>query len=338
MNKTLQRRIALALVAALMLLCTACGSNLNDAFDNGADRFGEGKETLNHTMPNSGALLTHLIEQFSGSLEPPFSQQMDDDAFDRAQNRADKDTGGKPSTSLVPVVTNEQELKQVFLDAYVASATRLRFRVAGGYSVLLTGDRLNDIYRDLQRQDPIGVSSVSEWSYGVRGDSYIVEISYHIGVAELNRIKKETPTLVKEAIREMNVSSTDHYTLICAVNEYLCDTVVYPSEKPYPPLTHTPYGAFNGDAVCEGYATAAKLMLNELGIPCDIQNGVCTDGGGHAWNLVKLKGQWYQMDVTWNDGSKQRTDYLLVTDAYMKKSRSWDESDYPKSATTPYKP
>ena len=186
--------------------------------------------------------------------------------------------------------------------------------------------------------DPIGVAAVAGWSYGMRGDEYIVEISYNIDVAQLNRMKSETPGLVQKAIQEMNAGTTDHYEIICAVNEYLCDTVVYPDSEPYAPETHTPHGAFNGDAVCEGYATAAKLMLNELGIKCDIQTGVCTNGGGHAWNLVELEGQWYQMDVTWNDGSPRRTDYLLVTDDYMKKSRSWDESDYPQSASTAYRP
>jgi hypothetical protein len=118
-----------------------------------------------------------------------------------------------------------------------------------------------------------------------------------------------------------------------------CDTVYYPASEPYAPLTHTAYGALaNGEAVCEGYACAAKLLLNELGILCDIQFGVCTNGGGHAWNLVELDGQWYQMDVTWNDGSADRSDYLLVTDDYMRKSRTWDESDYPACAQTAYAP
>lgn len=335
MNKTLQKCIALLLVAVLLLLNTSCGGGMPSTFDDGATRFGEGKENESYLPSNSGALLSQLIDQFSGSLEPPFSQQMDDTAFDRALEDAKHD---KQFSSKIPVVTNEAELRQVFLTAYVATATRVRFRVANGYAPSLTGDMLNDIYRDLQRQDPIGVSSVKSWSHGRRINEYIVDIAYDISVAELKRIKKETPALVKGAIAEMNVSSTDHYTIICAVNEYLCDTVVYPSSEPYPPMTHTPYGAFNGDAVCEGYATAAKLMLGELGIDCDIQNGVCHNGGGHAWNLVKLNGQWYQMDVTWNDGGGRRTDYLLVTDAYMKKSRSWDESDYPKSAITAYKP
>ena len=127
------------------------------------------------------------------------------------------------------------------------------------------------------------------------------------------------------------------YEKICAVNEYLCDNVYYPDEEPYEPVTHTAYGALkNGCAVCEGYACATKLILNSYGVECDIQVGDCLNGGGHAWNLVKLDGAWYQLDVTWDDQSNDRSDYLLVTDEYMKQSRTWKESDYPISSKVPF--
>lgn len=334
----MKRLLALLLAMLALVSLTAC-SEIPDRFQDGADRFGAGKEEGNYYLPNSGALLAQLIEDFSGSLEPPFSQSMDDTGYDDAQKRAEEESGESGGfQSQVVTVANEEQLRRAFLAAYVDTAPRLQFQTAEGYQPRLDGQLLNDIYRDLQREDPIGVAGVSAWSHGNRGSDYIVEISYSFSREELNRIKAETPGLVDKAVAEMNLSTTDHYEIICAVNEYLCDTVVYPPNEPYPPLTHTPYGAFHGDGVCEGYATAAKLMLNKLGIRCDIQTGTCHGGGGHAWNLVELEGQWYQMDVTWNDGGGRRTDYLLVTDSYMKQSRSWDESDYPRSATEPYKP
>ena len=358
MKKELMKRVSVMLILLVLLFTSACGTSVPGQFDDGANRFAAGKDEENYYLPNSGALLSHLIDEFSGSMTPPSSQRMDDEDYDEAKKRAeededkgsteDPDTGEDPTGSTDPtggetaggvmLVENDTQLKRAFMDAYVPSAPRVHFEVSNGYTVNLNGDLLNDIYRELQREDPIGVCAVAQWSYGVRGNEYIIEITYNIPVDELNRMKSETPGLVQKAIQEMNVNSNDHYTIICAVNEYLCDTVVYPPNEPYAAVTHTSYGAFHGDAVCEGYAIAAKLMLNELGIRCDIQVGVCTNGGGHAWNLVELENQWYQMDVTWNDGGGRRTDYLLVTDAYMKKSRTWDESDYPKSATTPYSP
>lgn len=79
------------------------------------------------------------------------------------------------------------------------------------------------------------------------------------------------------------------------------------------------------------------MMLNELNVPCDIEVGECINGGGHAWNLVQLDGEWYQMDVTWNDGGNWQ-EFFLVTDDFMRQSRTWNESQYPVSADKAYAP
>jgi len=59
------------------------------------------------------------------------------------------------------------------------------------------------------------------------------------------------------------------------------------------------YGAFVDHlTVCQGYAIATKYLLNYLGIDCMVAT---SSGGGHAWNIVKLNGQWYHMDVNSDD-------------------------------------
>lgn len=336
---------ALLLIMALLVSMTACGSSVTDLMDGGADRFAAGKTEDNYSLKNSGALLESLIDNYSGSYKVPDSTRMDDDAYDdhkQAQEddpQAPTDDGGTPSApQTVPQVDSWDDLLQVFYDAYAATETYLEFELTGGFTIDPAVD-LQESYNELQRRDPIYVCCVKSWSWGNRGTNYIFDISYNVDVNELIRIKDETSAYVDTALSRIDTTGMSDYEIVCAVNEYLCDTVYYPDSEPYAPLTHTVYGALaNGEAVCEGYACAAKVLLNELGIYCDIQFGVCTNGGGHAWNLVQLEGQWYQMDVTWNDGSADRSDYLLVTDDYMRKSRTWDVSDYPACADTPYTP
>ncbi len=61
------------------------------------------------------------------------------------------------------------------------------------------------------------------------------------------------------------------------------------------------YGALvDGKAVCEGYARAFQLLCNKANIDCVLLSGT-TDSANHAWNGVKIGGDWYQIDVTWND-------------------------------------
>lgn len=344
--QTPKRLIILVLIAALLLSLTACAGAPTDIMDSGADRFASGKEEDSYHLKNSGALLDELIDNYSGSYYIPGNTKMDDDAYDQAKqdpadptdpDSTDPTDDGSAGDSLV-LVRDWNDFLAVLYDTYAATSEHLEFQVAAGYSLDLSVD-LQKSFTQLQREDPIYVGSVESWCWGVRGNEYVLEITYTMDVDKLIQIKDATQDLVDDAVSKIDTTGKSDYEIVCAVNDYLCDTVYYPPTEPYAPITHTAYGALNnGVAVCEGYACAAKLLLNELGIPCDIQVGTCTGGGGHAWNLVQLDGQWYQMDITWNDGSSDRDDYLLVTDDYMRKSRTWDTSEYPVCAPAPYTP
>ena len=64
------------------------------------------------------------------------------------------------------------------------------------------------------------------------------------------------------------------------------------------------YGVFvNKKAVCAGYAKALQYLLNRFGIECTYATSQT-----HAWNLIKLEGDYYHMDVTWGDGSDTKAD------------------------------
>lgn len=318
-----------ALILALLLLLTGCHMGPPPILDSGAAQFGEGKEEENYSPVNSGALLESLIDQYSGSYYRPSGAPMDDSQL------GDLPEAG---TSTTYQVGSWEDLLSVLHRTYADTAAYVEFELVNGF----TFDPYNDLdttYRELQREDPIFVSCVSAWSWVPNSVPFKLKIRYSMDVPTVISMKEQTAGLVDAAVAELHTAGMSDYEIICAVNEYLCDTIYYPDSEPYAPETHTAYGALaNGIAVCEGYALAAKLMLNELGIACDIQTGTCIGGGGHAWNLVQLEGQWYQMDVTWNDGSGTRQDYLLVTDAYMQKSRTWNYADYPASASEPYTP
>lgn len=68
------------------------------------------------------------------------------------------------------------------------------------------------------------------------------------------------------------------------------------------------YGVFvNKKAVCAGYAKALQYLLNIHGIECTY---ITSDT--HAWNLIKLEGDYYHIDVTWGDGSDTKKDKITV--------------------------
>lgn len=349
MKSVRNRLLSLLLIAAMLLPLVGCGSapQAEEIWGDGAARFGEGKEEKDYSLAASGKLLDEMIEKYSGGYQPPTGREMTDDEFDDAREQTgggaapgdDTPTPATPAPDTVYGQVNSRvELERLMLSAYQQTSTYLSFSTGGGYDPDL-GLELEPVYRDLQREDPINASCVESWTWGVNAGTYIISINYSIPAQELADLKAQTLGLVQKAVSGIDSRGKSEYELVCAVNDYLCDTVYYPPQEPYEPVTHTAYGALaDGCAVCEGYACAAKLLLNALGVSADIEVGTCIDGGGHAWNLVKVDNAWYQVDVTWNDCSNARGEYLLVTDDFMRQSRTWIYSDYPSTPSVPYTP
>ena len=97
--------------------------------------------------------------------------------------------------------------------------------------------------------------------------------------------------------------------------KYIHDTLAgmaeYDMNAPY---NQVAYSAIeNGRTVCAGYARAFQLLMIELGIPCYYCTGYA--GEDHAWNIIKLDGRYYNVDVTWDDTDPLTYDYFNKTDA-----------------------
>ena len=95
------------------------------------------------------------------------------------------------------------------------------------------------------------------------------------------------------------------YDNIKMVHNYLIDNIEYDSSVSSR-NTYDIYGALvNGKCVCEGYAKAFKYILDGMGIESTLVIGKATNSTGksesHAWNYVKLDGNYYAVDATWDD-------------------------------------
>ncbi len=72
----------------------------------------------------------------------------------------------------------------------------------------------------------------------------------------------------------------------------------------------------SGAGLCEAYALAFRFAMDELGIPCAYVEGD-TPSVYHAWNAVRLDGQWYWLDPTFDD---YKADGYRVDRRYFLKS------------------
>jgi hypothetical protein len=86
-----------------------------------------------------------------------------------------------------------------------------------------------------------------------------------------------------------------------------------------------------GAGTCQSYAMAYQLLLHEAGVESIFVTGIA-DSDLHAWNLVKLFGLWYHVDVTWDDqdGTAPGYAYFGLPDTLMGRDHDWSGSNlYP---------
>lgn len=85
---------------------------------------------------------------------------------------------------------------------------------------------------------------------------------------------------------------------------------------------YTAYNALiDGGAVCEGYALLFYEMCQVANIDVRVVTGTAygsSGAGNHAWNVVKIGGKWYNMDVTWDDTTDSTKYYLKSTSNFSK--------------------
>lgn len=89
------------------------------------------------------------------------------------------------------------------------------------------------------------------------------------------------------------------------------------------------YGALIGGlSVCEGYTEAFQYLCYRVGI-----NANQVFGEGHVWNVVQIEGEWYQIDVTWDDPLNQHGidgngnhKYFNLTSAQMYEAHARDSA------------
>ena len=76
----------------------------------------------------------------------------------------------------------------------------------------------------------------------------------------------------------------------------------------------TAYGALvKGKSVCAGYAYAFNMLCSACGLESSIVSGPTLPNGkgAHAWNMIKLDGEWYLVDTTWEDPVPHGNEYMV---------------------------
>lgn len=97
------------------------------------------------------------------------------------------------------------------------------------------------------------------------------------------------------------------------VHDFICENIRYDKlKKPYSHEIIGPLG--HGVGVCEGIAKSVKVLCDALGVWCII--AICGNNPEkgikyrHTWNIVRINGQYYHLDATFDNTLGKNEDGL----------------------------
>ena len=150
----------------------------------------------------------------------------------------------------------------------------------------------------------------SGYTYKYTEDNICVHVNLNFNETA-NNIEESKAKFEESANAIIDVASAleNDYEKEKYVYKVLMDCVEYDENAE---LHQSPYSALvYGKSVCAGYARAFQYIMLELGVPTYYCTG---ESQGHAWNIVKLDGGYYNVDVSRGDTKSSPERYFNRTD------------------------
>jgi hypothetical protein len=133
------------------------------------------------------------------------------------------------------------------------------------------------------------------------GTTYTFDANYQMDQAEAEEMRTQVEQCVSSILSGVDPDA-DSYTKAKFSYDTIINNTVYDSTAENNQNMLSVF--MNGRSVCAGYTAALEYMLQRLGIRCGTVSGTASNDGGtedHAWNIVRMDGAYYYIDVTFGD-------------------------------------
>ncbi len=191
-----------------------------------------------------------------------------------------------------------------------------------GYGVLL--DQMDALYTDVVNYNP-DLFYVASFIHSYNPDTNTVisvkpKYDTAYSKADVEKYNAALDAAFAEALP--NQSGMSDLQKAMALHDYLAQHMYYNylSDGETPGDKHNAYNALvEGTAVCQGYTLAYSDLLKKAGISFDFAT---SDAMNHMWSYVLIGGNWYHVDVTWDDPSADKVGrvshrYFLNSDSFI---------------------
>jgi len=160
-----------------------------------------------------------------------------------------------------------------------------------------------------------------------------LKLHYSCTSAEYPQLLQTIDSKFSEITSKIDDSMSD-FEKALAIHDYICTNFSYDN-------SYTIYDIYNfvlnDTGVCQAYMLAYSYVLDKFGIE---SYPVISNEINHTWNMVQLDGNYYQIDVTWDDynpelfGWSSHTNFLLTDDEVSSSSHSDQWYMYQEASAT----
>ena len=136
---------------------------------------------------------------------------------------------------------------------------------------------------------------------------------YFFSQEKIKAYNRKIEQVVNYLVKRLRLMQCDDYEKEIRVHNWICQNIQYDYEGTNKHkvsrviASHNILGVFAyHKAQCEGIAKAVKVLLNTVDVKCIVVTGNAVKDGvyiSHAWNIVNIDGESYQLDVTWDIGT-----------------------------------
>ena len=226
-------------------------------------------------------------------------------------------------------------------DAIVTAVDRRRTDITFSDVMGITAEDYLAVYQQIYN-DEINMFFIDpKIQYSIQSSTKTVAsavLIYKHGTTEITRMEDAIDEEVNKILSGITPNMSQ-YDIVKYFHDYICENVVYDDEADN---CNNIYGAFvNKRALCQGMAKAFSYLCGKVGIETLTVTGDA-DGIAHMWNMVKIGGDWYHIDPTYDNadsptyGRYVRYDYFCLDDdtIYSKRNIYDQDYEYPKASAT----
>jgi len=194
---------------------------------------------------------------------------------------------------------NEQKLyDQIYANA-VELDDRFEFASKVHYS------RVDTVFMSVRFDNPdlFWLSTSYGYSYDNSGNITSMKLGFYDVVGNIEAFRKVFFDVI-DSIAEVAMTLDNDVERVKYCHDMLTNINTYNLNEP---MNQSAYSALcKGQTVCAGFSHAFNMLMQRLGIESTVVLGNAyypgpVNAGLHLWNLVGLYGEYYEMDVTWDN-------------------------------------